>query len=307
MKRQGNFRRLSLCLLLFAAIKAQSAQNRWPLDITASGKPLISVPLATSPDDKLDRGIWLKHELVYDGQAYVSRIIAPEITSHLVERETNRFDWRRFDGSTVKLELNKKTQGQPWHLTRSGTDRYLITSTDETQSYEYSACVPVRARIDACEYRFIYSKDRLDIERVRPTRENLISVVYRDDGTADALLIHGQNYIFDYNDAFQLISVRDQQGEIIAHFSYKGGLLSGAVINGTKHPFEWGTIDFTEYHRPINRLPPVVTSDGTYNYSLKMDDRGINATFHAINGNNPRGWWDLNFRTSEVHLTVQRQ
>jgi hypothetical protein len=304
-KRYGWFHGVVLAVL--AACPSTRAADAWNFGVSPRGQPELSIALGLVTRDLLFGPITLRHDLVFDGTRYWSRIILPELQSHLIARDASEYEWSRIGGTMVVLRADHDVPNgnRVWQLSRESDGAYVVRSTDGAERFRYRHCRLESAEVGPSAYRFDSAENQVVATRQSPSARTLFSVDLRPDGLIGRLAVGGKTYSFDYNDAQQMTACWIEPAhEPLAFFAYRDGLLAHVDTHGRQANFQWGTPDFREYFRLPTPLAPIVTDDGTYAYCAAMDKSGLTISFRSRDRNHA-GSWRVDSQTHQLEIRTE--
>jgi hypothetical protein len=289
---------------LGAGLRAEN-EPRWPFWVTPDLQPKILIRLLQFPPPSFATMLFLKHELVNEGCRYVSRIEIPALTSHLVWSGSDQLVWRNFDGSDVvfdRAEIGKET-GRGWNIEQLDENGFRIVSSDGNISYDYVACVPVFATVLDSLFKFNYEDGRIvSIHQVSPKEVEILAVDFNQDRTPREIRIGARRLKLSYNDERQLTRCEDARNPGGgADFTYRDGLLASYAHGNEERGFVWGEATWTEYFNTAWERPPVVISDGDYEYRTEENKEGRTTEYSHLR-DDQKGRWIFDLRTRKIHF-----
>ena len=196
---------------------------------------------------KFADGLSLVHQLVFDGRHYSSRMVIPELTSSLLQRDATTWLWHDPHGEDLPLSL--KTSPNSWRLAEAKDGGLTVSSPDGVLVFLYRDGRLREITAEDRHYRLDYEASQLTlITRVTAgTSKILIAVDRNDDGQMQSIDVEGRTYNCEYSDTVflrKLTLAGGSEGGQSFQFDYRDGLLVAARFGGNgadDESFAWGT------------------------------------------------------------------
>lgn len=298
----------SLSTNLFAA---DEVVERWPLRITPLGLPSVQFPLIRFTSKEFANSISVRHDLIFDGRRYRSRMSIPEFESYLITTGKNQFEWRTLTGDVVKLSLTVTSQpgNAPWTLMKTTDGGFHLQSHDGSEHFYYANCVLTSAILSARRYSFEYRDGHL----IRITRvesgsiDELILLKYNADGALSSALVGTNTIIFHFVADLQLDAIdTDSPAAQPITLSYHDGLLTTITVGPDVQRFVWGEPIRNTYLKTPIPPAPCVLNDGRFAYILTSNLHSTAGSFHSLDGVLD-GEWRLDIKTGKTRLQMHKR
>lgn len=294
--------KFSLSLVLSVVSISLATAANWPFNITPQGEPNVKVELISARDLGFVSGLSIQHELIFDGVRYRSRVLIPELQSHLISDGPTGFIWRPFGARPIRIPKNPSNY-QDWTISEIGTGHYRIESGDLAQFYEFVDCRPIRAVIGGTEYTFVHERGLL--LRISKAETAIVSVEYRN-GSMTRINAAGRDIALKCDDEGRIVGCVDSGFESPLNYTYKNELLSSFELGESKQHFEWAEPSFGEYGIPPVPVPPMVAEDNQFRYESTLSAGVLRIQFQGKNDARS-GRWEFHWVTGRLRVAVKNQ
>lgn len=258
---------LVLQCLLTLILAASEEGPEWMHLVTPAGEPAVQmkwvVPNGRGPFKQLT----LVHRLQFDGVRYSSVLVLAELSSRLIPKTANDYEWLAPDGKIRLLHTDSEEKNKRnWRvITNVGPGETAVISSNEIYLYKDSFL----KEYEAGDIKYHVSER----DGVNEVIDRLGNVVIRktDSIEASELSISGEKILLKYDAIKRLRGCAWKEASI--SFFYRNGLLASYSMGGSERKFEWGSVTNQTYGHPFKAPPPVVTGCGgyVYRYSSKRN------------------------------------
>lgn len=285
----------------------EHGRNEWPFHITPDGKPNLSIQILKFADAGRFTGIEARHELVFDGLRYVSRISFPEIESTLLPGAHGEFVWRAPSGSVMELrtrDANNPRGPKAWSLQASKSGALTVARRDGEEAFEYRDGRLAVARWGTEEFHFEADATGRFCRLFGSAGQPLVAAFY--NGAAMIELVSGTKRItFNYENG-RVITCDDLQSQKnIFKCRYSDQMLAEISDGRDTVEFHWGLPVFEEYYKLENPLFPVVVDDGINAYRVSINKVETKVAFSA-RGSPRNGEWRVGTNAAGIATISMR-
>lgn len=247
--------------------------------------------------------ITLRHELLYDGDRYLSKIDIPLFSSVLLPASVGAYRWRSVDGRSRELKIGRNWISDLGYVELVGTGGDFFVFEEKAGLFHFYRRGRL-AEISSSDATvdFIYDLNS-ELKNILINGESVVSFA-RAPG---ALAMSSDGRVLEVrseNDgSVSAVEIRNAAGVLLNRFKfeYHRGLISKVHRDEESFELIWGNVVRHDYNQSFYPYQPVVVDDGLFHYKFSSFASNTYCRFIA-NNNEREGEWIFNKRNGTVRI-----